>query len=48
VHFVLHQIHPDVIDNNIAIYIAENLGRIGKEFLSSSDWPISDWVDGLV
>jgi hypothetical protein len=45
VHFVLHHIHPDIIDDDIAIYLANNLSRIRKEFhLALTGRSLTGWM----
>ncbi len=45
---VLHDIDPPLVDKDIAVYLTDNLRRVGDEFLNNSDWPGAEALDGLV
>jgi hypothetical protein len=44
----LHRIAPSVIDNDISIYLAESLRRIGTAFLRDPHWPDPETLNKLV
>ncbi len=47
-HLALHHIAPSVVDNDISIYLAENLRRIGTAFLRDPHWPNPETLNQLV
>lgn len=37
--FVLHDVHPSIVDHDISLFLEYHLGRIGREWSLEADWP---------
>ncbi len=45
---ILHDIDPPIVTHDISVYLADNLCRVGADFLRDADWPGAKTVEELV
>jgi hypothetical protein len=47
-HMVLHKVEPPIVNQDIYVYMAVNLRRLGKEVLGDPSWPSEESLQRLV